>query len=197
MIAGMVLSNLFYVVGAVVAATVVSAFVLLHHRRPKSLEAGIEMFSRELKALEPERRGTSAGSPGSRVVPTEATRSGGPRPATGNGGQRGAGRRGGAPSRERVPEPATVRPVPLPDRQAQAQGQGTMRRGPAVTRLRSTPAAPSPDGLAADGFAVEGLAADGLAEPTTQPTTVAIPRAAESGRDEARAPWPHQEDEPG
>jgi hypothetical protein len=55
MIAGLVLSNLFYVVGAIVAATVVSAIVLLRHRRPRSLESGIEMFSRELKALRPER----------------------------------------------------------------------------------------------------------------------------------------------
>jgi hypothetical protein len=54
MIAGLVLSNLFYVVGAIVAATVVSAIVLLRHRRPRSLESGIEMFSRELKALRPE-----------------------------------------------------------------------------------------------------------------------------------------------
>jgi hypothetical protein len=59
MIAGMVLSNLLYVVGAIVAATVVSGVVWLRHRRPKSLEAGIEMFSRELKALEPERPGAA------------------------------------------------------------------------------------------------------------------------------------------
>ena len=59
MIAGLVLSNLFYVVGAIVAATVVSAIVLLRHRRPRSLESGIEMFSRELKALRPERPPTA------------------------------------------------------------------------------------------------------------------------------------------
>ncbi|MDQ1367737.1 MAG: hypothetical protein QOF20_90, partial [Acidimicrobiaceae bacterium] len=88
MIAGMVLSNLFYVVGAIVAASVVSAFVLLRHRRPKSLEAGIEMFSRELRALQPERRGPAAGSPGSRVVPTDAPPEGGPVP---EGGPRVAG----------------------------------------------------------------------------------------------------------
>ena len=54
MIAGMVLSNLLYVVGAVAVATVVSAFVMLRHRRPRSLESSIELFSRELKALEPD-----------------------------------------------------------------------------------------------------------------------------------------------
>ncbi len=76
MIAGMVLSNLLYVVGAIVAATVVSGIVLLRHRRPKSLEAGIEMFSRELKALEPDRR--APGSSGtSRPIPNGANRDGG------------------------------------------------------------------------------------------------------------------------
>lgn len=54
-VAAMVLTNLLYVLGAVVAATLVSALLYLRHRRPKSLEAGIEMFSKELKALEPER----------------------------------------------------------------------------------------------------------------------------------------------
>lgn len=61
MIAGMVLSNLLYLVGAIVAATVLSGIVFLRHRRPKSLEAGIEMFSRELKALEPDRPGAATG----------------------------------------------------------------------------------------------------------------------------------------
>jgi hypothetical protein len=68
MIAGMVLANLLYVVGAIVVASVVSGFVLLRHRRPKSLEAGIEMFSRELKALEPDRPG-AVGRP-TRLPPT-------------------------------------------------------------------------------------------------------------------------------
>jgi hypothetical protein len=58
MMAGMVLTNLLYVVGAIVAATVVSGLVLLRHRRPRSLESSIEMFSRELRALQPERPGT-------------------------------------------------------------------------------------------------------------------------------------------
>jgi hypothetical protein len=64
MIAGMVLANLLYVVGAIVVATIVSAFVLLRHRRPRSLESSIEMFSRELKALEPERPGGRPTIPG-------------------------------------------------------------------------------------------------------------------------------------
>jgi hypothetical protein len=50
------IQNLLYVVGALVVATLVSGFIVLRHRKPKSLEAGIESFSRELKALAPERR---------------------------------------------------------------------------------------------------------------------------------------------
>jgi hypothetical protein len=206
MIAGMVLSNLFYVVGAIVAASVVSAFVLLRHRRPKSLEAGIEMFSRELRALQPERRGPAAGSPGSRVVPTDAPPEGGPAPdggpraALGNGSQRG-GRRGGAgagggsdgPGRGRGFAPTPLRQAPLPVHQVERPG--SLGRGPAVTRLGSTaastssPASASPAGSSsAERFA---------AEPTTQPTNVVALPAEKSGRNEARAPSPHQEDEPG
>ncbi len=76
MIAGMVLTNLLYVVGAIAVATVVSGFVLLRHRRPKSLEAGIEMFSRELKALQPDRPGAVAPVP--RPAPTGGPAYGGP-----------------------------------------------------------------------------------------------------------------------
>ncbi|HEX3426167.1 MAG TPA: hypothetical protein VHT30_08540 [Acidimicrobiales bacterium] len=68
-VAAMALTNLLYVLGAVVAATVVSGVLFLRHRRPKSLEAGIEMFSKELKALEPERGATATKDVG-RVVPT-------------------------------------------------------------------------------------------------------------------------------
>jgi hypothetical protein len=69
MIATMDLTNLLYVVGAVVGATLVSALLLLRHRRPRSVDAGIENFTRELKALQPERRepGVSVVNP---AVPT-------------------------------------------------------------------------------------------------------------------------------
>lgn len=67
MIAGMVISNLFYLVGAIVAATLVSGIVLLRHRRPRSLESSIDMFTRELKALRPER-------PGSPLTPPNGAR---------------------------------------------------------------------------------------------------------------------------
>ena len=79
---GMVLSNLLYVVGAIVAATVVSAVVLLRHRRPKSLEAGIEMFSRELRALQPDGPGASVRGGG--AVRGSAVQGGGGRGRTVN-----------------------------------------------------------------------------------------------------------------
>jgi hypothetical protein len=71
MIASMQLTNLLYGVGAVAVAIVVSALIVLRHRRPKSLEAGIEMFSRELKALEPD------GASGATVVPGPSPTGGG------------------------------------------------------------------------------------------------------------------------
>ena len=55
-LSALVLTNLLYVVGAVVVASLVSGLYVLRHRKPKSLESGIESFSRELRALAPERR---------------------------------------------------------------------------------------------------------------------------------------------
>ena len=48
------LSNLLYLAGALVAATLVSAAYVLRHRRPRSMEAAINEFSRELRALAPD-----------------------------------------------------------------------------------------------------------------------------------------------
>jgi hypothetical protein len=48
------LSNLLYLAGALVAATLVSAGYVLRHRRPRSMEAAINEFSRELRALAPD-----------------------------------------------------------------------------------------------------------------------------------------------
>jgi hypothetical protein len=70
------LQNLLYVAVAILVATVISAWYVLRHRKPKSLEAGIESFSRELKALAPERtpepgrgaRSTSAPEPTERFA---------------------------------------------------------------------------------------------------------------------------------
>jgi hypothetical protein len=54
--AALVLTNLVYVVGAIVVASLVSGLYVLRRRKPKSLESGIESFSRELRALAPEQR---------------------------------------------------------------------------------------------------------------------------------------------
>jgi len=82
MIATMDLTNLLYVVGAIVGATLVSALLLLRHRRPRSVDAGIENFSRELKALQPERR-----EPGVSIVDRAV-----PTTRPGDGEARGTGR---------------------------------------------------------------------------------------------------------
>ena len=57
-----VLTNLLYVVGAIAVATLVSGLIVLRHRRPKSVEAGIESFNRELRALAPDQRHGQAGT---------------------------------------------------------------------------------------------------------------------------------------
>jgi hypothetical protein len=55
------IQNLLYLVGAVAVATLwISALYLLRHRKPRSMEAGIESFSRELRALAPDRRPPNA-----------------------------------------------------------------------------------------------------------------------------------------
>ena len=59
-LAALQLSNLLYVAAAIVAAILISALIALRHRRPKSLESGIESFSRELRALAPEPDGAEA-----------------------------------------------------------------------------------------------------------------------------------------
>jgi hypothetical protein len=61
--AALVLTNLVYVVGAVVVASLVSGLYVLLHRKPKSLESGIESFSRELRALAPERAREATAAP--------------------------------------------------------------------------------------------------------------------------------------
>ncbi len=71
--AALVLTNLVYLAGAVVVATLVSGLYVLRHRKPTSLESGIESFSRELRALAPERgpvdgRADGSGRPGGAAV---------------------------------------------------------------------------------------------------------------------------------
>ena len=57
-----VLTNLLYVVGAIAVATLISGLIVLRHRRPKSVEAGIESFNRELRALAPDHKRGQAGT---------------------------------------------------------------------------------------------------------------------------------------
>ncbi|HSS10063.1 MAG TPA: hypothetical protein VLL25_09270 [Acidimicrobiales bacterium] len=63
MLAALQLTNLLYVVAAIVVATLISGLIALRHRRPKSLESGIESFSRELRALAPEREEAESRAP--------------------------------------------------------------------------------------------------------------------------------------
>ena len=48
-----VLSNLLYLVGAVVLAVIGGVIVAVRHRKPKSVEANMESFNRGLRALSP------------------------------------------------------------------------------------------------------------------------------------------------
>lgn len=50
------MSNLLYLLLAVSLSVVGSVVLWLRHRKPRSLESGIEEFQRELRALAPERR---------------------------------------------------------------------------------------------------------------------------------------------
>lgn len=50
------MTNLLYVLAAVLVSVVASLALWYHHRKPRSLEYGVEEFRRELKALAPERR---------------------------------------------------------------------------------------------------------------------------------------------
>jgi hypothetical protein len=61
-IVAIVISNLMYLVVAVVAMVLISLVVVLRHRRPKSIEANMKTFNRGLRALAPE------SAPGERVV---------------------------------------------------------------------------------------------------------------------------------
>ena len=54
MILAIVVSNLMYLVGAVVAMVLLSTVVVVRHRRPKSIEANMRTFNRGLQALAPD-----------------------------------------------------------------------------------------------------------------------------------------------
>ncbi|MDP9074549.1 MAG: hypothetical protein M3N98_10315 [Actinomycetota bacterium] len=90
--AAMVFTNLLYLVGAIAGATLVSVLILFRHRKPKSLEAGIDNFSRELQALAPDHRSGQSGA--ERPDPRRP-----PRPPAGTG----------RPARGGPPDPMHVR----------------------------------------------------------------------------------------
>lgn len=50
------MQNLLWVIGAVVFSTLVISLIWLRNRKPSSMEAGIQEFSRELRALAPDNR---------------------------------------------------------------------------------------------------------------------------------------------
>jgi hypothetical protein len=54
--------NLLYLVVPAAVAAAIIAVIVLRNRKPTSMEAGIEAFSRELKALAPERGGGAGGA---------------------------------------------------------------------------------------------------------------------------------------
>ena len=66
-------STLAWIVGVVVVAAVIITIMVLLSRRPKSMEDGIEEFSRSLQAVAPNQR------PGARPISGQA------RPGSGNG----------------------------------------------------------------------------------------------------------------
>jgi hypothetical protein len=56
-----VISNLAYLIGAVVVAVIGGLGVWLHHRQPKSVDANMASFRRGLSVLAPEPRSDTAG----------------------------------------------------------------------------------------------------------------------------------------
>ena len=50
------MSNLLYLLAALSISVIGSVALWYHHRKPRSLESGVDEFQRELKALAPERR---------------------------------------------------------------------------------------------------------------------------------------------
>jgi hypothetical protein len=57
------MANLLYLVGVIVFAVVVSFIIVVRNRKPTSMEAGIEAFNRELRALAPDKRAVGGPRP--------------------------------------------------------------------------------------------------------------------------------------
>lgn len=58
-----VLSNLAYLIGAIVLAVIFGLLVWLRHRKPKSIDANVESFNRGLRALAPDNPPRRRGQP--------------------------------------------------------------------------------------------------------------------------------------
>jgi hypothetical protein len=54
-------SNLAFVIGAVLLSALGTFIIWFRHRKPRSMQSGIEEFAKELKALAPERRESEGG----------------------------------------------------------------------------------------------------------------------------------------
>jgi hypothetical protein len=50
------MENLFYLVAVIAVSVIVSVIIVVRSRKPTSMEAGIEAFNRELRALAPDKR---------------------------------------------------------------------------------------------------------------------------------------------
>lgn len=50
------MSNLAFVVGAILLSALGTFIIWFRHRRPRSMQSGIDEFAKELKALAPDRR---------------------------------------------------------------------------------------------------------------------------------------------
>ena len=87
-----VLSNLAYLIGAVVLAIIGGCAVWLHHRQPKSIDANVDAFQRGLQAIAPD---CIAAWPLAGPGPGCARGSPGPAPVGGDPAGRCPRRRGG------------------------------------------------------------------------------------------------------
>jgi hypothetical protein len=133
--AAMVFTNLLYLVGAIAGATLVSALIVFRHRKPKSLEAGIELFTLEMQALAPESRTGQPG--GDRFDPRLPARL--PHPGQGRAPRPGAGE--GAANRSRRPAPFGSGNGPAGTARQASADQVNMRRQSSDDEA----GAPSPD----------------------------------------------------
>ncbi len=137
-----VLSNLAYLIGAVVLATIGGLIVWLYHRHPKSIYANVESFHRGLRALAPD--GVQAGSgrpapPGVRIQPPPAAE------------PEATARR--PPPRRSTPTPAVVVPDqwPAPARRPlipERDPAGPWHLSPDLPEVMTDPVAPGPAGPA-------------------------------------------------